>query len=176
MIIPGQLIAVATFPGVIVHEAAHFFFCRLFKLAVFDVCYFRVASPAGYVVHEDTNNFNATFFISLGPFFINTLLCILFCSAAFPVWEFSDRNPLTLFFYWLGLSIGMHAIPSTADLRHVWERLPSAAKRGNPLALLGFPVVVLLFPLNTLRVVWADLWYGIAVGLLLPIAVLRVLV
>lgn len=42
MIIPGFLISIATFPGVIVHEAAHQLFCRLTKVAVLDVCYFRL--------------------------------------------------------------------------------------------------------------------------------------
>jgi hypothetical protein len=31
MFIPGQLIAILTFPGVIVHEAAHQLFCRFFS-------------------------------------------------------------------------------------------------------------------------------------------------
>lgn len=44
--IPGQLIAALTFPGVIVHEMAHQLFCRLFRVAVLDVCYFRFG-PAG---------------------------------------------------------------------------------------------------------------------------------
>ena len=48
--IPGFLIAIVTFPGVIVHEAAHLFFCRWFKLEVYDVCFFRVGNPSGYVI------------------------------------------------------------------------------------------------------------------------------
>ena len=52
IIIPGWLIALVTFPGVIVHEAAHFLFCRLRRVAVFDVCYLRFGNPAGYVIHS----------------------------------------------------------------------------------------------------------------------------
>lgn len=52
MIIPGFLISIVTFPGVIVHEMAHQIFCRLCGVAVFDVCYFRFGNPSGYVVHE----------------------------------------------------------------------------------------------------------------------------
>ena len=40
IIIPGWLIGLVTFPGVIVHEAAHLFFCKLRRVAVFDVCFF----------------------------------------------------------------------------------------------------------------------------------------
>src|SRR5689334_8109312 len=120
--IPGFLISYLTFPGVIVHEAAHLFFCRMFHLAVFDVAFFR-RDGSGYVTHERTTNFTATFFVAMGPFFVNTALCILFCTAAFiPVWELKVADPLAYFFYWLGLSIGMHAFPSTTDLSHVWEQ------------------------------------------------------
>src|SRR5437763_1406984 len=165
--IPGELIAILTFPGVIVHEAGHLFFCRHFRLAVFDVCFFRVGNPAGYVIHEKTDNFTALFFVSMGPFFANTLLCLVFCSAAFlPVWELQVTDLLAYFFYWLGLSIGMHAFPSSADLNNLWRVAPMHAKRGNLLAMLSLPLIGLLHVLNLLRFVWADLGYGIAVGIL----------
>ena len=175
--IPGFVISIATFPGVIVHEAAHLFFCRFFKLAVFDVSFFQFGNPAGYVVHEQTDNFTATFFVSMGPFFINTALCVLFCSAAFlPVWELDIADPLAYFFYWLGLSIGMNAFPSTEDLKHIWALAPAEAKRLNWLAIVSYPVVAFLFVANFARVVWADLGYGIAVGILAPLALFKYLV
>jgi len=175
--IPGELVSLATFPGVIVHEAGHFLACRWMKLAVLEVKFFRVGNPAGYVVHEQTDVFNRAFAVSLAPFASNTLLCILFCSAAFlPVWELEIFDPLAYFFYWLGLSIGMHAFPSTEDLSHLWRMAPAAAKQGNALAILSFPLVALLYVLNALRVIWADLGYGIAVGILGPLALFRWLV
>src|SRR5580704_3070562 len=162
--IPGFVIALLTFPGVMVHEAGHLFFCRLFKLRVFDVCFLRVGNPSGYVIHEKTENFTALFFVSMGPFFANTLLCIVFCSAAFlPVWELKVEDPLAYFFYWLGLSIGMHAFPSTVDLSHIWKAAPLMAKIGNLLAIVSLPLCAILVVLNYGRVIWADLGYGIAV-------------
>jgi hypothetical protein len=96
--IPGQLIAVVTFPGVIVHEAAHLLFCRWLKLAVLDVCFFQVGNPAGYVIHEPGKDFKSAFLVSMGPFFVNTVLCVLFCSAAFmPVWKLQVVDPLVYF-------------------------------------------------------------------------------
>lgn len=174
--IPGPVIAALTFPGVIIHEAGHLFFCRLFKLQVFDVRFFRFGNPAGYVIHQQTENFTATFFVSMGPFFANTLLCIVFCSAAFlPVWELKVFDPLAYFFYWLGLSIGMHAFPSTQDLSNLWHMAPDLAKKGNPLAILSLPLAGLLVVANYARVVWADLGYGILVGVLGPIAIFKAL-
>jgi hypothetical protein len=174
--IPGFVISLLTFPGVIVHETGHLFFCKLFKLEVYDVCFFRLGNPAGYVIHERTDNFTASFFVSMGPFFANTLLCVLFCSAAFlPVWELKVDDILAYFFYWLGLSIGMHSFPSTGDLSNIWEQAPAKAKRGNLLAIISLPLVGLLYVLNFARVVWADLGYGIAVGILGPLALFRAL-
>jgi hypothetical protein len=174
--IPGQLIALVTFPGVIIHETAHLFFCKLFKLKVYDVCFFRVANPAGYVIHENPSDFRAQFLISIGPFLINTLLCILFCSAAFlPAWELNVKDPLAYFFYWLGISIGMHAIPSSVDLSHIWKTAPPLAKQGNLLAILSLPFCAILLVLNYGRVVWADLGYGLLVGILGPLALFRAL-
>jgi hypothetical protein len=174
IIIPGFLISLVTFPGVIVHEAGHMLFCRLFGLAVFDVCFFRIGNPAGYVVHEPTRDFKQAFLVSMGPFFLNTLLCVLFCSAAFlPVWELEIADPLAYFFYWLGLSIGMHAFPSQQDLQIVWSLAGEAARRLDLLALASYPIVAVLMVLGFLRVIWADLGYGIAVGILGPLALFR---
>ena len=174
--IPGPIIAALTFPGVIVHEAGHLFFCRLFKLQVFDVCFFRFGNPAGYVIHQQTEDFKAQFFVSMGPFFANTLLCVVFCTAAFlPVWELKVFDPLAYFFYWLGLSIGMHAFPSRHDLSHLWEKAPALAKEGNLLAIVSLPLAGILVVANYARVVWADLGYGILVGVLGPIAIFKAL-
>jgi hypothetical protein len=135
--IPGPMVAALTFPGVIIHEFGHLFFCKLFKLKVYDVCFFRFGNPAGYVVHETTDNFTRMWFVSMGPFFANTLLCMVFCTAAFlPVWVLKV------------------------------EDLP---------AILSVPLIGLLYVLNFARVVWADLGYGIAVGILGPLAIFRAL-
>ena len=174
--IPGVAIAIATFPGVIVHETGHLSFCRLFKLAVYDVCFFRVGNPAGYVVHERTDNFKKLFFVCMGPFFANTLLCILFCTAAFlPIGVLRVVDYPAYFLYWLGLSIGMHAFPSTADLKNLWAIAPAKAKLGNVWAALSLPLIGILYVLNFARVIWADLGYGIAVGILGPVAIFRAL-
>jgi hypothetical protein len=172
--IPGFVISIFTFPGVIIHEAAHQFFCRTTKLAIFDVCYFRIGNPAGYVVHETTSSFNKAFMVGMGPFFINSFFCVLFCSAAFlPVWELEVVDPLGYFFYWLGLSMGMHAFPSTQDVEEMWDLMPGAARRFNLLAVFSYPLVSLVYVMNGLRVIWADLGYGIAIGILAPLALFR---
>jgi len=169
MMIPGEVIAALTFPGVIVHEAAHMLFCRLRHVAILDVCFFRFGNPAGYVVHEECENFTTSFLISMGPFFVNSLVCIAICLPAFaPVRLFGREDPLSMFLLWLGVSIGMHAIPSTQDASSLWTQARKAAGRLNPLALLSLPLVVLIYVANLARFFWADLLYGVAIGVGLP--------
>jgi hypothetical protein len=175
--IPGPVIALLTFPGIIIHEAAHQLFCKIGKLAIFDVCYFRFGNPAGYVIHEATDDFTKSFLVSMGPFFVNSVLCVTFCSAAFvPIWQLEVTDPVAYFFYWLGLSIGMHAFPSTQDLKCMWKLMPAEARKFNPLAIISYPIAGFLLAANVLRVVWADLGYGIAIGILGPLAIFNYVV
>ncbi|GHN01794.1 hypothetical protein WSM22_32830 [Cytophagales bacterium WSM2-2] len=167
--IPGQLISIATFPGIIVHEFAHMLFCKIRNVVVFDACYFRVGNPAGYVIHENSENFTTTFLISMGPFIVNTVLCLLICLPAYmPIKFFNLDHPFSYFLIWLGVSIGMHAIPSNQDASNVFQQAKGNIKHGNILAILSFPLVGLIYIFNVLRIVWADLIYGIAIGIGIP--------
>lgn len=167
--IPGQLIAIVTFPGVIVHEFAHMFFCKICGVAVLDACYFRVGDPAGYIVHEKTSDFYSSFFIATGPFLVNSILCFLICFPAYvPISYFDLGQPLSYFLMWLGISIGMHAIPSTGDANNMWRDAKIHVRSLNPLAILTFPLVIVIYIFNVLRVIWADFAYGLAVGVWLP--------
>ena len=174
IIIPGFLISIATFPGVIVHEGAHLLFCRLRRVPVLDVCFFRVGNPAGYVVHGEPKDFTTSFLISVGPFLINSVVCILICFPAFlPVKVFGRADLLSYFLIWLGVSIGMHAFPSTQDASVLWHQAGAAAKRLNPLAVVSFPLVILMYIVNFGRFFWLDAVYGAAIGLGLPLLVLE---
>jgi hypothetical protein len=167
--IPGWIISLLTFPGVIVHESAHLLFCRWRKVAVFDVCFLRIGNPCGYVTHEAVEDFNSNFLICTGPFFLNSLLCIVFCFPAFiPVRIFGLEDIVSYAIIWLGVSIGMHAFPSTQDANNLWKAAKIAAKKKNALAIISFPLVVLIYIANILSVIWFDAIYGIAIGLGLP--------
>jgi hypothetical protein len=175
--IPGELIALLTFPSVIVHEAAHMVFCKWSRVAVFDVCYFRFGNPAGYVIHEPAKNFHAAFLIAEGPFIINSLLCILICFPAFvPVRIFEHTDIVSFFLLWLGVSIGMHAFPSNQDAKVLWGAAKVAAARFNPLAILSFPIVAIIFVANVGSMLWLDALYGFAIGILLPELVFKKIV
>jgi len=168
--IPGLLIAIVTFPGVIVHEVAHQLFCRLRGVPVYDVRYFQFnLKVAGYVLHAPPQDFGSTFLISVGPLLVNTLLCLAICfSASIPYRVFGDRTITTYFLLWLGVSIGMHAFPSNVDAKHIWSSAKAEVKKGSVAAVLAFPFVVLVYIANLLSIIWFDALYGFFIGVILP--------
>lgn len=178
IIIPGFIIAWLTFPGVIVHEAAHMFFCRQFGVAILDVKFFRFATsgPAGYVIHEKTQDFKANFFISVGPFLINSLLCVIFCMPAYlPISIFKVDDPSAIFFAWLGISIGMHAFPSTQDARGLLASAKEKLKNGNAMLYLCYPLVWIIYVGNMLSIVWFDAIYAGCLGFGIPALLIRLI-
>jgi hypothetical protein len=166
---PGQLVAVATFPGVIVHEMAHQLFCRILRLSVLDVCYFRVGNPAGYVLHEPARSPVGQIMISVGPFLVNTALgAVLSLPAAIQVLQFhAGGSLLDYFLLWLGVSIAMHAFPSTGDAA-VMRCAVSSPYAPWWAKVVGYPLVGLIYLGAVGSMFWLDLAYGIAIALLLP--------
>lgn len=166
--IPGWLISIVTFPGVIVHEIAHQFFCRLFRVAVFEVCYFRIGNPAGYVVHEAPRKGYQNIMISVGPFLFNSIVgAVIAAPGAIPVLQFEAGSPLDYALVWLGISIAMHSFPSTGDAKSMWQGLWSGGSSVFA-KLLGGPLVVIIYAGAIGSIFWLDLVYGIGVALLLP--------
>jgi len=168
MFIPGFLISLVTFPGVMVHELAHQIFCHLTGTPVHRVCYFRLGNPAGYVIHGRAPGVWQHILIGVGPFIVNSLAGLLLGFAA----SFLDRGakgltagPVVL--YWLALSIGMHAFPSTGDARSIWA---AVWEKGAPILprLVGTPLVAIIFVGALGSVFWLDLVYGALLVLGVP--------
>jgi len=168
MFIPGFLITLATFPGVIVHELAHQFFCRLFNVPVFKVVYFKTGNPAGYVLHEVVANKWHSMLISIGPFFVNTVIGALIAfPAALPVFKFDNGNVADYLLIYLGVSIAMHAFPSTGDGKAIWDDLKNS-ETSIFVKILGYPIIGLIYLGSIGRFFWLDLAYGVAIAIGLP--------
>lgn len=166
--IPGFIIAILTFPGVIVHEFAHKFFCDHFGIPILKVCYFRFGNPAGYVIHEEPENVYQHIIISIGPFLINSIVgAIIAFPGALSFLKQGSPSMLGYFLLWLGVSIAMHAFPSIGDARCIWK---AVWKRRTPLParLLGAPIVVLIYLGAIGSAFWLDLVYGVAISMALP--------
>lgn len=162
MIIPGLVVTVLTFPGVIVHEIAHQLFCRWLGVAVFDVCYFRFGNPAGYVVHEAPRTFFQSLLISIGPFIINSIVGVLIAfPSVMPLTQFDSGTPVDVVLLWLGISIAMHAFPSTGDAISLWQ----SAKHlhGGVAQIFAAPIVGLIYVGAVGSVFWLDLVFGVTI-------------
>ena len=168
MFIPGPVISAITFPGVIVHELAHQLFCRLYKVPVFKVVYFQFGNPAGYVLHEAPASKWQSIMISIGPFFLNTILGALIAfPAALSMYNFDHSGFLEYLLMYLGISIAMHAFPSTGDANSIWRALND--KDTNLLVkVVGFPIVGLIYLGAIGSFFWLDLLYGYGVAIELP--------
>jgi hypothetical protein len=175
MFVPGILITILTFPGVIVHELAHQLFCRWFKIPVFKVVYFQAASPAGYVLHETVPNKWHSILISVGPFFVNTILgAIIAFPAALPIFKFDNATPADYLLIYLGVSIAMHAFPSRGDAQAI---LDSIKEPGTSLwvKILAYPVVGVIYAGAIGSFFWLDLAYGVAIAIGLPTLLIALL-
>lgn len=157
--LPGWLISLLTFPGVIAHEFGHQFFCRLFRVPVFKVCYFRFGNPAGYVQHEEPQHFAQSFFITVGPFIVNNLLAVgaFVCALSVVVGDTTAQ----LVFGWLGFSFAMHSFPSTADAKNLWAMTWRHTIPNIFLMLVALPFVAIIYVANLLRYIWFDLIWAV---------------
>ena len=168
MFIPGFLITLITFPGVIVHELAHQLFCRWFKVPVFEVVYFRTGNPAGYVLHEKPQNKWHSVMISIGPFFVNSIIGgLIALPAALPVYTFENANILHYVLIYLGVSIAMHAFPSTGDAKSILLTLkdPDTSLLTK---IVAYPLIGLIYVGSIGSFIWLDLAYGIGIAVGLP--------
>lgn len=168
MFIPGILITMITFPGVIVHELAHQLFCKWFRVPVFEVCYFRMGNPAGYVIHEAPAKKYQTILISVGPFIINTLIAFLIAFPASLQFKFDDASPFDYILMYFAISIAMHAFPSTGDASTLWDSTMKADDTPLLIKIIVAPIVGLIYLGALGSFFWLDLGYGVAVALGLP--------
>ncbi|MBF0239704.1 MAG: DUF3267 domain-containing protein [SAR324 cluster bacterium] len=153
-IVPGFLISLCTFPGVMVHEWAHQVCCRITHTRVLSVRYFQLGNPMGYVLHEPPSNIWKHFLIGMGPLLINSGLAVTL--ALLIAWL---QHGLLL--TWLTVSLAMHAFPSTEDYLGLWAGLTAEP---CPVAwIVGIPLIGVLWLLAVGSVIWLDALYAFLV-------------
>jgi hypothetical protein len=160
----GWLIALITFPGIILHEWAHKFFCDRTKVPVYKTCYFRLGNPAGYVIHGPVDNYGKAFLIATAPFLVNTAFSVIFFSIAVVI----PQGVATYILCWLGIAIAMQSFPSSQDADNLWSQTKQAWKR-NPLVLLSLPIIGLIKLARLLSAVWFDLIWAVALLVLVAL-------
>lgn len=168
MVVSGNILTLLTFPGVVVHEAAHQLFCQLFRVAVLDVCYFQMGNPVGYVQHEKVERPSAVIWVAVAPFLLNTALGgVIAAPSAIPVLQLDTGDWLDYLLIWLGVSIAMHAFPSPDDADSMLSAVEGPKAR-RITKLFAIPIALLCLAAHLGTIVWADLLYGLGVAMLLP--------
>lgn len=150
---------IITMPGVMVHELSHAFFCVFSGVKIRKIKLFQLHSEvAGYVLHDEPQKFWQGFLITIGPLLINSALATFLFSLVLAPW---NRWQVWVIL-WLGIVIGLHAIPSTGDAKTLFQMTNHRFWR-NPLVVVAYPFVLILYILNLLKRLKIDF---IFVGLL----------
>lgn len=160
--VPGTLVALLTFPGVICHEYAHYWACKRRRVRVLDVVFFRLGDPAGYVEHERIRDHGDAFWVATAPFFVNSIAAILVILIGASYDAFAPRHVSygTVLSLWLGVSLGMHAFPSKVDANTLW-RLTRQNWKKSIAAAVSIPIVFMIYVGHYLTYLWFDLIYSI---------------
>lgn len=176
-IIPGQLISLVTFPGVVMHELAHQICCRICKIPVYEVKYYQFGNPSGYVVHEACSSPWKNLLISVGPFLFNTLLGMIITTPAyiqtFVFGSFSSMvtSPvglLQLFLIWVGFSILMHAFPSSGDAKALVQSVLKNPEVNILAKIITAPIIGLIYVGALGSMFWLDAIYALALTAVVP--------
>lgn len=151
-----EIISLITFIGVVFHELGHQLFCHLTGVKVHKVCYFRFGNPSGYVIHERPKQFFQSFLIAVGPFISGALFSALFY---FLSKSYSWQEWQKYLLIWLGFSVAVNSFPSDTDADNLWKETNRHIFK-NLLAIIGYPITILLWLANSLTVIWFDLIYA----------------
>ena len=159
--IPGWLIAAVTFPGVMLHEWAHKFFCDRFQVRVLAVRYFQFGQDvAGFVQHDPPSTFRQHLFIGIAPLIVNSLAAIIVAAMAA---QAKTDSALMYFFWWLSMSFGAHALPSRRDADSIGDSIGRARASGaSAWILAAWPLVQVLRVASALKLFWIDIIFAAA--------------
>jgi hypothetical protein len=166
MFASGRLIALFTFPGVIIHEYSHKKFCDITKTPVYAVKYFQFSKKAGYVRHGQVRDLKSAFLITVGPLIINTIVCLILPFIGFLI---GINNLFSLLVVWIGVSAGMHAFPSNQDTSNFMSEFKDDKDKHSFIYYSSVAFTGLIWLANILRIFWFDLLYALFVALLLPV-------
>lgn len=156
-------------PGVALHELAHHILCVLSGVRVHQVVYFRLGSPAGYVVHEEPIFYRQIFAIVAGPFFLNSAASVVLLNLALRAWAQAEDTlgfGLAAVLTWLGISVGLQAIPSRADARNLYNSSNRHLFQLNPFALVGYPVSLAIYLVQIAKPLGSEWYYTVLLAYL----------
>jgi hypothetical protein len=155
MFIPGQIIALFTFPGVIVHEWSHATMCRLREIPVHEICYFQFGDPSGYVSHDTPTDFWNTFLISFAPLLFGPVVAFwpgVICFLSYTTGGTRIGGIyIDVMLLWFVGSVLFHTFPSSDDAKIVWNACTKEVRKKHPLTLVAFPLAAAVYLISEFR-------------------------
>lgn len=151
-------------PGVVLHEFSHHILCLLSGVKVHKVVYFRMGNPAGYVVHEEPSLYRQIFAIVAGPFFLNSAASVVLLNLALRQWSRAEDLlgfGLAVLMTWLGVSVGLQAIPSRTDATNLFRSSTWHLIHGNPFAIVGYPVALAVYATQLAKPLGSEWYYAV---------------
>ena len=152
----GFLIRTITFPGVVLDAFINKVTCEYLKIELLEVNYFSLTGEHRPVVHEIPNNYSKTFGISIAPFIIMSSIAILVFYIGLELFP-----SVEVIFIWLGISVAAHSFPDTTMGDVLWRNSITEIKNGNYLAIIGIPLVIIIYIARILHYFWLDIIYGV---------------
>lgn len=165
-------LSILTFPGIVLHEYAHAEVCRQLGTPVYEICYLRIGNPPGYVTYETPHRYRDRVLIQIAPFLVNTATAFTIftlVSARYHIDQvllvrplFTEYPVVAAILLWVGVSAALHAFPSLQDAHNAYIATKETFPR-TPSAILGYPIVGLLYLFTRSRRYGGDLVFTAAV-------------
>ncbi len=152
----GLLIRILTFPGVILDAFINKKSCEYLKIELFQVNYFSITGEELPVVHDIPKEYSKTFGIAILPFIIMSFISLILFYIGLNL-----IPDIEFIFVWLGISIAAHSFPNTKMGDLLWKNSIIEIKKGNYLALVGIPLVAIIYIARILHFFWLDIIYGV---------------
>ena len=153
---------ILTFPGVMLHESAHAIFCKLFRLKIFRISFFRFGTLSGFVEHEEPRSISSAFGVSIGPLVINSIVAMFI---AYWSTYYGVNSPWFYLLIWLAFSFGSQALPSDQDANNIVQKNINLIRHKNVLYLITLPFYYLVWLSvwcsNKLKIVGFDMIYAL---------------
>lgn len=175
-LIPQKIISILTFPGIILYNFFHVLVCKLKKIPIYKVCYFKFDNEnKGYVIHNQAENINDEILIGIFPFILNNITGMLFGVPA-SILLLTERKvdiPIILLL-WLSISIIINSFPSFSVISELSTLLKSK-ELTIPKLILIYPFLLFFKLSDSLKWAWFDLIYAIMIIILFPNLLIEIL-
>ncbi len=155
-VVIGILIRLITFPGVLLNTWVCRLTCKMLGIKVIQVDYSKLLFGMAIKV-EPPEVYLRLFAFIFWPFIIMTVIALPFCYLAI----YSFKGIGYLLFLYASVAIAANAFPHLEMANMLWKQSSIELKQKNYIAVLGFPLVIIVYALSLLKHFWIDILYGL---------------